>query len=87
MTKPKFEECADFIRDKIRSGEWRPGDKLPSQARWASGDAGLQVLYGTLRSAYLVLRAEGWVEGQQGQGVFVSKWPPIEQTKDRTKRS
>lgn len=85
--KPKFEVTAEFIRNKVRSGEWQPGDKLPSQMRWAQGDPGHQVLYGTLRSAYLVLRAEGWIEGRRGEGVFVSKYPPIEQTKDRTKRS
>jgi DNA-binding FadR family transcriptional regulator len=66
----------DFIRNKIRSGEWAVGDKLPSQAAWAAGVPGLTIKYGTLRSIYIILRTEKWIVGQQGEGVFVSKENP-----------
>lgn len=74
----KYDEFAEFVRNKIRSGEWPPGHKLPSQAQWASGEAGHQILYGSMRGGYIVLRAEGWIVGLQGEGVYVSRRPPIE---------
>jgi len=73
---PKHEAFADFVRNKIRSGEWKPGDQLPSQAKWASGEAGHKVLYGSMRAGYIILRTEGWIVGQQGEGVYVAHTPP-----------
>ena len=81
---PKFEEAAEFIREKIRSGEWQPGDKIPSQKAWERGEPGLKVLYGTLRSAYIGLRTEGWITGEHGVGVYVAEEPP-ESPSNKTK--
>lgn len=72
----KTEQGCEFIRNKIRSGEWPAGYKLPSQAVWATGNPGLKLLYGTLRGAYIILKTEGWIYGQQGEGVFVSEDNP-----------
>ncbi len=65
----KFEALADHFRDQIQSGVLRPGDRLPSitQLRQRFG-----MSQGTVRSAMLILKAEGLVQGQQGDGVFVS---------------
>lgn len=64
------QRIAQDIREKIASGEYRPGDKLPSLRE-------LIVLYGVsaepVRSALLILQAEGLLEGHQGKGVFVSE--------------
>nr|MDT0661390.1 winged helix-turn-helix domain-containing protein [Micromonospora sp. DSM 115978] len=62
------QRIAQDIRDKIASGEYGPGDKLPSLRE-------LTVLYQVsaepVRSALLILQAEGLLEGRQGKGVYV----------------
>lgn len=67
----KYTKVVDFVTEKILSGEWKPGHKLPSQAEWRSLHG---VTYGTLRGAYLTLKAKGLITGQQGEGVYVT--PP-----------
>ncbi len=65
---PDYQRIANEIRTKIKSGELRPGDRLPSISQ-------LQKQYGVsaqpVKSALLVLQTEGLVEGHQGRGVFV----------------
>jgi DNA-binding GntR family transcriptional regulator len=65
---PDYQRIAHDIRDKIDSGELRPGDRLPSISQ-------LQKQYGVsaqpVKSALLVLQTAGLVEGHQGRGVFV----------------
>ncbi|OZV75595.1 hypothetical protein CA850_28605 [Micromonospora echinospora] len=66
---PDRQRIAQDIRDKIASGEYGPGAKLPSLRE-------LIAHYGVsaepVRSALLILQAEGLVEGHQGKGVFVA---------------
>lgn len=64
----KYVKLADTIREQIKSGELRPGDKLPSisQLREEYG-----ISYGSVRGAMLVLKAEGLIEGRQGEAVYV----------------
>jgi GntR family transcriptional regulator len=64
----KYERVADAIREQVRSGELRPGDKLPSITELEKIH---DVSYGSIRSAMLVLKAEGLVEGRPGEGVYV----------------
>lgn len=78
----KFEEVVQYVLDKINSGEWKPGDKIPSQKMWM--DAGVK--YGTLRQAYLVLKTMGLIVGQQGDGVFVAGATPSTQQHKLTDR-
>jgi DNA-binding GntR family transcriptional regulator len=65
---PFYQRIADEIRERIKSGDLRPGDKLPSTSE-------LCTRYGVstqvIRSVMLTLRAEGLVEGHQGRGVYV----------------
>ncbi|MFC0005151.1 winged helix-turn-helix domain-containing protein [Micromonospora siamensis] len=67
------QRIAQDIRDKIASGEYAPGDKLPSLRE-------LIALYGVsaepVRSALLILQAEGLVEGHQGKGTYVTPRQP-----------
>jgi GntR family transcriptional regulator len=69
MPISKWERVAEAIREQIRTGQLKPGDKLPSIAE-------LQELYGVsygpVRSATLVLKAEGLIYGQPGEGVYVA---------------
>lgn len=72
MTMPKYEQLAGQIRDQIRSGVLKPGDRLPSNT--AFQQQGWR--HGTIVIAMRVLRAEGWTRGQPGEGVFVADHPP-----------
>ena len=65
---PFYERIATEIRDQIRSGDLKPGDKLPSISELC---AKYGVSTQVIRSAMLILRAEGLVEGHQGRGVYV----------------
>ncbi|MEU5545529.1 GntR family transcriptional regulator [Streptomyces sioyaensis] len=59
---------ADDIRDKISTGRFKAGERLPSEAQLASG---YEVSTATLRSALAVLHGEGLVEKLHGKGNFV----------------
>lgn len=62
------DQIAADMEDRIRSGEYPPGSKLPTTVE-------LAVMYGvgtsTATKVYLILRVLGLVEGVQGVGVFV----------------
>ena len=66
---PDRQRIAQDIRDKISSGEYGPGSKLPS-LREMSAHYGVSAE--PVRSALLILQAEGLVEGHQGKGVYVA---------------
>ncbi|MDF1609064.1 FadR/GntR family transcriptional regulator [Hoeflea sp. YIM 152468] len=80
LGKPsRVSELAAVLRGKIRRGEYRPGDKLPTEAL-------LSLEFGVsrtvLREAVAALRADGLLLSRQGSGVFVqeppnSKYPPL----------
>lgn len=73
MPAPKYERVAAAIRQKIRAGELQPGAQLP---RGEDLQAEYGVGYGTLRTALIILVSEGWIEGRQGEGRFVTEKPP-----------
>ncbi|RSM37561.1 GntR family transcriptional regulator [Amycolatopsis balhimycina DSM 5908] len=65
---PAFRQVAADLREKIVTGEFAPGAKLPSEHD-------LVEMYGvsrpTVREAVDVLRGEGLVTAEHGRGVFV----------------
>lgn len=65
-----YERIADDLRDRIRTGELRPGDRLPAETV-------LVEHYGkslpTLRQALGLLQVEGLIEKQHGRGNFVRR--------------
>lgn len=70
---PLYEQLAESIRNQIRSGVLKPGDRLPStSALKAEGWK-----QGVIVSAMRILRVEGWTRGQPGQAVYVADDPPI----------
>ncbi|OKI52954.1 GntR family transcriptional regulator [Micromonospora sp. CB01531] len=69
----KYERVADAIREQIRTGQLKPGDKLPSITQLKEQHG---VSYGSIRGAMLVLKAERLVEGRPGEGVYVADQPP-----------
>ncbi|MGO4670265.1 FadR/GntR family transcriptional regulator [Bosea sp. 2RAB26] len=56
------------LRDAIRSGRFRPGEKLPSEAKLTAEHG---VSRTVIREAIAALRADGLVDPRQGAGVFV----------------
>jgi GntR family transcriptional regulator len=66
--RPAYHQIADALREQIRSGQYPPGARLPSERelmdRW-------KVSSRTIRVALDQLRAEGLVVSYQGRGVFV----------------
>lgn len=70
-----YKELAALLRQQIRDGELRPGQRLPSEvalrqtydlSRW------------TVRQAVSVLRAAGLVDYVRGWGMIVRERPPLE---------
>lgn len=66
------EEVCRALERRIRDGELRPGDRLPTEKQLAE-------LFGVsravVREAVARLRAEGYVATRQGAGAFVSAQP------------
>ncbi|WDZ86862.1 winged helix-turn-helix domain-containing protein [Micromonospora cathayae] len=70
MNTPKYERVASAIRDQIRDGRLKPGDQIPTTQGLIETYG---VSYGSVRTALLILKAEGLLEGRQGEGVYVRK--------------
>jgi len=60
------------LRDAILQGIYKPGDKLPSEARLTEQHG---VSRTVVREAIAALRADGLVDPRRGAGVFVMKIP------------
>ncbi|MBF6235079.1 GntR family transcriptional regulator [Nocardia farcinica] len=73
VSKPRYALIADDIRAKIRSGEYAPGDQLPTKAQlmeqWGAA-------LNTVARAINELQNEGLVETFHGVGSFVQASEP-----------
>lgn len=67
--KPLADQVADLLLDRIRSGEWALGEKLPGETALASQ---LGVGRSTMREAIRQLAGRGVLTSRQGAGVFVT---------------
>ncbi len=67
------DRVADDLRARIAAGEYKPGDKLPSQNELA---ASYQVAKMTAYQAITQLREQGLVYARHGSGVYVTE-PPV----------
>ena len=70
---PAYLHIAAEIREKIASGAFPVGQKIPSMSQLREL---YQVSSTVIRDALSELRREGLIEGQQGKGVFVRERPP-----------
>ena len=61
-------QLAVQVRDRIRSGVLRPGDRLPSSRALA---AELGIARAVVEQAFQQLDAEGWLTAHRGSGTFV----------------
>jgi len=66
--KPKYEQVKDLILDRIRSGDWRSGDRLPPEPELTEA---MGVSRHTLRQAVGDLVQEGWLDRRHGSGTYV----------------
>jgi GntR family transcriptional regulator len=68
MPPPLYQQIADDLRSKIKSGELQPEDQIPTEGE-------LQTIYGasrnTIRDAIKRLASQGIVQTRPGQGTFV----------------
>lgn len=75
--EPHYRRIIADIRQRIASGEWPPGHKLPSTKALAEM---YQVRsQSTVRSAITILIETGYLYGHQGLGVFVAERPQHQQ--------
>ena len=72
--RPVFKQIADDLRRSITSGEYGPGDRLPSESALIER---FGVARMTVRSALGILAAEGLTVAEHGRGVFVRQQPPV----------
>src|SRR5690606_26414736 len=67
-----YGRVADFIRERIASGMWPEGTRLPTLDALA---AQLGVARVTVRQACQLLAAEGLLRSQPGRGTYVERSP------------
>lgn len=70
-----YEEVADYLKEQIVTGVYKPGDRLPSLREL--GEI-LGVGQSTVREAVGSLKTMGLVDIRQGEGTFVTKFDPEE---------
>ena len=65
---------ADELRTRILAGEWRPGERLPSEPELARRRF---VSRSSMRAAITVLEEDGFVSRKHGSGTYVSHRPAL----------
>ena len=68
LTMYKYEEIVAELTRDIKDGEFKSGDKLPSMSELREE---FDASYGSIRTAIIILKTQGLVEGKHGVGVFV----------------
>lgn len=66
---PLYQQIKGLILQSLQSGEWKPGESIPSEMDLA---ARYRVSQGTVRKAIDELAAENLLVRRQGKGTFVS---------------
>src|SRR6478752_1203744 len=66
---PLYQQIKSLILQSLQSGEWKPGELIPSEVELASR---FKVSQGTVRKAIDELSAENLVVRRQGKGTFVA---------------
>lgn len=72
-TRPLYAQVRERLVDRIRSGEWKPGQLIANEFQIA---AEFGVSQGTARKAIGDLASEGLVVRRQGRGTFVVEHTP-----------
>ncbi|VXC74030.1 GntR family transcriptional regulator [Massilia sp. 9I] len=67
--RPLYQQIKSLITQSLQSGEWKPGELMPSEVELAGR---FKVSQGTVRKAIDELAAENLVVRRQGKGTFVA---------------
>ncbi|WP_299257950.1 GntR family transcriptional regulator [uncultured Kushneria sp.] len=67
---PLYQRLREEIMDRIASGEWPPGETIPTEAELTRR---YNIAVGTVRRAIDTLVNEGLLERSQGRGTFVRR--------------
>lgn len=70
MAVPLYHQVAADIRERIKLGALKPGDRLPSTRQLVEQ---YEVSETVIRFAMVQLKAEGLIYGQPGKGVYVAE--------------
>jgi GntR family transcriptional regulator len=74
MRRSLRHSLASELRQRIRAGEWRPGERMPSEPELARRQT---VSRSSMRAAITLLEEEGWVSRKHGSGTYVSHRPAL----------
>jgi GntR family transcriptional regulator len=66
---PLYRQIKSLLMQRLESGEWRPGEAIPSESELAIR---FSVSQGTVRKAIDELAAENLLLRRQGKGTFVA---------------
>ncbi|WP_146159372.1 GntR family transcriptional regulator [Allonocardiopsis opalescens] len=66
----KYQRVADELRQRVRHGDYQPGDRLPAEASLAQE---FRISLPTVRQALSILQLEGVIEKRQGIGNFIKE--------------
>ncbi|MFI2708904.1 winged helix-turn-helix domain-containing protein [Micromonospora sp. NPDC018662] len=69
----RYQQVADDLANRIRSGEFPPGSRLPSRAELCEQ---YEVSSFVADRVYLMLKMQGLTESLPGAGVFVKDSAP-----------
>jgi len=70
---PKHRQVRDELEREVRSGRWRPGDRLPSEVELGARFGASRI---TIGRAVRDLQLAGLVDRRAGSGTFVRAGPP-----------
>jgi GntR family transcriptional regulator len=72
---PIYLQVVERIKERIASGQLRPGDQLPTVRAMALE---LRVNFNTIARSYRILDEMGIISTQQGRGTYIMSVPPPE---------
>lgn len=79
---PIYLQIIEQIRQKVASGELKPGDQLPTVRQMA---ADLRVNFNTVARAYRLLDEDGLISTQHGRGTYIWQAPSEAERQDLRK--
>ena len=74
MRRSLRHSLASELRARIRSGEWRPGERIPSEPELARRRT---VSRSSMRAAITLLEEEGYVSRKHGSGTYITHRPAL----------
>jgi DNA-binding GntR family transcriptional regulator len=74
VSKHRYEQIADVLREKITDGSLQPGDRLPTQDALSTE---FDVSRIVARKALDILEGEGLIDRARGEGAFVRRYQPL----------